>query len=321
MAKQQSFSIRGIVPIIPTPFDENGEVDWSSLPTLIGFAYASGACAVCLPAYASEFYKLTPEEHEGLIRAAISASNGRIPVIAQINTPSRPRACDLAVLAEGLGAAAINVAVPRLFAIGEADLFRYFDEVLKNISVPVVIQDFNPGGTTLSIDFIVRLHRKHPHFQYIKLEEPMMSATVRAISEATAGGVGVIEGWGGMYLPELVPAGIVGVMPGLAVSDLLVKIWDLTVTGERDRAFDVFCGVLPQIAYSLQNMEFFHHAEKRLLCARGILTSAVVREATVQLSEDERQHVDFLNGRILNLLDRLGMPRNPVSQKQLASSS
>jgi hypothetical protein len=31
----------------------------------------------------------------------------------------------------------------------------------------------------------------------------------------------------------------------------------------------------------------------------------------MQLSDDERAHIDFLNGCVLALLDRLGMPRNP----------
>jgi hypothetical protein len=60
-------------------------------------------------------------------------------------------------------------------------------------------------------------------------------------------------------------------------------------------------------------MEFFHHAEKQLLCDRGVLPAAIVRDATLQLSVDEKCHVDFLNQRVLRLLDRLGMPRNPVT--------
>ena len=47
--------IDGIVPIVPTPFASNEEIDSQSLRRLIDFAHAAGACAVCLPAYASEF--------------------------------------------------------------------------------------------------------------------------------------------------------------------------------------------------------------------------------------------------------------------------
>jgi dihydrodipicolinate synthase/N-acetylneuraminate lyase len=309
---RNSLVIRGIVPIVPTPFQASGEPDWAALSGLIDFAAATHLCAVCLPAYASEFYKLTPAEHERAIAVAIEASRGRIPVIGQVNTPSLPRARELAATIEGMGAAAVNVAVPRLFGIGEANLYRYFEAVLERITVPLVIQDFNPGGASIGVDFIVRLNRQFPHFRYVKLEEPMMSGKVRAIREATSDAVGVIEGWGGMYLPELIPAGICGVMPGLAVADILAAVWDLSLAGDREQAFDLFSDVLPQIVYSLQNMEFFHHAEKLLLQARGILPNAVVRDATLQLNPDERRHVDFLNARVLRVLDHAGLPHNPA---------
>jgi hypothetical protein len=71
--------------------------------------------------------------------------------------------------------------------------------------------------------------------------------------------------------------------------------------------------ILPQIVYSLQNMEFFHHARKQLLCDRGVLPAAIMGDATLQLSADEKCHVDFINQRVLRLLDRLGMPRNPMT--------
>ena len=118
-----------------------------------------------------------------------------------------------------------------------------------------------------------------------------------------------------MYLPELVPAGNRGVMPGLAIADLLVVAWNLFDAGDFNGGFDVFTELLPQIVYSLQNIEFFHHAEKRLLCARGILPAAIVRDATLQLSADEERHVDFLNQRILKLLDRRGMRNQRVHSR------
>jgi hypothetical protein len=76
----------------------------------------------------------------------------------------------------------------------------------------------------------------------------------------------------------------------------------------------IFAEALPQIAHSLQHMELFHHAEKRLLEARGILETTHVREAGMELRAGDVEHIDFLNSRILKLLDRLGMPRNPPSR-------
>ncbi len=163
--------------------------------------------------------------------------------------------------------------------------------------------------------FVADLHRAYPHFRYIKLEESLMANKVAEMVAATGGEVGVIEGWGGMYFIELMEAGVCGVMPGLAVADLLAAVHNLMLSGRKKDAYELHHAILPQIVYSLQNMELFHHAEKQLLQARGVLPSAIVRDATVAPGEQEQRHIRFLNERILALLDRLKMARNPAQAK------
>ncbi len=111
---------------------------------------------------------------------------------------------------------------------------------------------------------------------------------------------------------DLIPAGICGVMPGLAVSDLLVKVFQLATNNEMEEAHKIFEGVLPQIVFSLQHLELFHHAEKRLLAARGIVGETVVRQLTLRPDKHLEDRILFLNRQILNLLDRLGLPHNPI---------
>ena len=299
-----TFEIDGVLPVIPTPFTRDGSLDWAALDGLLEFAISARVCGVVLPAYASEFYKLRDAERRDLVFRAVSTLNGRLPVVAQVNHVSTAYAAETARDLERAGAAAISVAVPRVFGLPERDLLRYFDRILKAITVPLVIQDFNPGAATVSLEFVKSLHGQHAHFQYLKLEEPMMSGKVQSILEATHGAVGVIDGWGGAYMLELIDAGICGVMPGLAVSDLLQIIWQNARAGNKDVAYELFRGVLPQITFSLQNLEFFHHAEKALLVARGVLSHAEVRDATLTIHEIDRAHIDFLNRKVIDLVSR-----------------
>lgn len=305
--------IDGIVPVVPTPFTAEEAVDWEALGGLIEFAVACGASAVCLPAYGSEFYKLSEAERLRLVEEAVAAARGRIPVIAQVNHPSARQAAEAAQACQRAGAAAISTAVPRLFPLGETDLARYFGRLLEAIDIPLLMQDFNPGGPTVRAEFVRDLHRSYRHFRYVKLEEPLMAAKVARILNETSGGVGVLTGWGGMYLLELADTGIAGAMPGLALADLLGRVFRLARAGGKAEAAAIFEGVLPQIVYSLQNLELYHHAEKSLLVARGVLREAQVREARLELGARERAHLEFLNRRILALLERLGMPANPAS--------
>ena len=296
------FLVDGVIPIIPTPFTSEDKIDFKSLERLLEFAVRAGVCGVCLPAYASEFYKLREAERHELVCHAVDFLSGRLPVVAQVNHVSAAYAAEVAGELENAGASAINVAVPRLMALPEGDLLRYFDRILQKISVPLIIQDYNPGGVTVSNDFVKRLHEQHPHFRYLKLEEPLMSSRVQAICSETQGDVGIIDGWGGVYMLELIDAGICGVMPGLAVSDILQKVWQLAKGGNKDAAYNLFQGVLPQITYSLQNMEFFHHAEKALLVDRGVLATDTVRDATMTVNKVDRNHIQFLNSKVMELV-------------------
>lgn len=313
MTTARDIQLNGIVPIIPTPFNREEQVDWCSLRALVDFACAAGACAVCLPAYASEFYKLSEHERLRTVAEAVEHSAGRIPVFGQVNFISAIQAVDSAREAQNSGASAIAAAVPRMFAFSEPDLFRYFDRLLSAIDIPLLIQDFNPSGPTVTPSFIADLHRVHRHFRWIKLEEPMMSAKVAAILEATDGNIGVLEGWGGMYMLDLIPAGICGVMPGLGIADLLTLVFQRAKGGDDLGAFEIFQGVLPQIVFSLQHMELFHHAEKGLLQARGILPGCVVRELALTPDRYLERRISFLNDGILRLLDHLKLPHNPLT--------
>jgi 4-hydroxy-tetrahydrodipicolinate synthase len=312
MPSLRNFQIDGIVPIVPTPFDAHENVDLTGIAPLIDFAVAVQCSAVCLPAYASEFYKLSDGERIDVVRRAVMHADGRIPVIGQANHPAARLAAESARTLQAAGVDCVAVAVPRLFNLPERDIFRYFDTILSCIEVPLLIQDFNPGGPTLSPQFVAELHRQHPHFRYIKLEEPMMSDKIKAVLDATGGAVGVLEGWGGMYILELIESGICGVMPGLAVSDLLGRVYRLCKSGQKSAAYEIFAGILPQIVFSLQSMEFFHHAEKQLLKKRGILRQTVVRNLMMTPGQIDEGHVAFLNAQILKVLDKLGMPHNPA---------
>jgi dihydrodipicolinate synthase/N-acetylneuraminate lyase len=297
--------LKGIIPVIPTPFTEEEELDLEALERLVDFAANSGAAGICLPAYASEFYKLTDPERAAVVRTAVKSAKGRVPVLAQSNDPCARTAAEIARRNAGLGADVIAFAIPRQFALPEDEILRYCETVAKAVSIPVFVQDFNPGGATVGTNFAVRLLEAADNFRYLKLEEPMMGSKVRAIRTATRDQVGVFEGWGGMYLLELMSDGISGAVPGLAMCDLFVRVFALAAQGKLSAAMTIYRSMLPQIVFCLQNMELYHHCEKRLLRARGLLSSTVVRNPTVHLDAGTEAHIDFLNDVVLAEVTRI----------------
>lgn len=305
----------GVVPIVPTPFTENEEIDENALRNLIDFAIAGGIKAVCLPAYASEFYKLTDEEKLQVVHVAVEHAAGRIKIVAQSNHPSLKVAIRLAQANVAAGADVVSLAVPRIFSLPESSLKQYLSEFLQSIpNTPVLIQDFNPGGASISVEFIKELMDENPNFKYLKLEEPLCAPKFESIIKATKGKVGLFEGWGGLYMLELVPIGIQGVMPGLAVADILQRVFDLRRNGEDGKAFDLFEKVMPQIFFSLQNMELFHYAEKELLIARGVLSNSIARKAAYIPDASSVSYIKELNQRVIDVLNDETYAIRPVAE-------
>lgn len=304
--------IDGIVSIPSCPFHDDDSIDWASLDRVIDFCVATNARGICLPAYGTEFYKLSDEERLKVTEVAIRRNADRLPFIAMCNHGSAKHAAEFAKKMEGYGATVIGFAVPRIFALSEDDILRYAARIGHAIGTTLFVQDFNPGGATVGAAFCKRLKEECPNFELIKLEEPLMAEKITAIREATNDEVGVLEGWGSLYMLELFEAGIIGTMPGAEITDALQKVWDLRKAGRTDEAFDVFSPLLPHINFGLESFEMFHWVEKPLLVERGAIACAHVRDATLTVDPVSRQYIEVLRRRMLEYIESLGLPVRPL---------
>ncbi len=301
----------GVIPILPTPFDRKGTLYLADYERLLHFCKIAGVAAVGLPAYGSEFYKLDPHERTCALKAAIQTSKRRIPIIAQCNHGGAMAAADMARESEQLGADAIAFELPRRFPYAEPELLAFSSTIANAVKVPALVQDWNPGGITIGAEFVQQLHAACDNFSAIKLEEPNLGEKVRLIREATSDKIKIIEGWGGLYLLELLPAGISGIMPGTGLADVFVKIFQ-RAKSDLPGAFDDMAPFVPYLTFCLQNMEHFHHVEKALLHRRNILTQPHIREITVRPDSTALAYLDLLLDRTCRQIEKLGLLIKPL---------
>ena len=287
-------SLRGVVPVVPTPFGPDESIDIESLALVVDWIADRGLAGMCLPAYGSEFYKLTEAEHHQVVQVAVETNRGRVPVVAQANHVSSRVAAELARRYSDMGADVISFAIPRQFGSSDADIIEYCAAVATATPGPILIQDFNPGGPTIGAALVTEILDRCDNFRFIKLEDPMMVDRLIAIRSATAGRVGILEGWGGLYMLEGLAAGIDGIMPGAAVADLLNSVFGASESQSRERAHDLFGSLLPYIGFGLQDFELFLQIEKRTLARRGLIASPTVRALSHTPSPAVLAHIDFL---------------------------
>lgn len=298
--------LTGVLPVLPTPFTPQDEVDDPALEKLVDFAARCGVKTVVTPAFGSEFYKLDGGERQRVIETAVAqATKRKLRVVVQCNHSTPRLAAKLAAEARGLGAAAVSTALPRAFAASENQLFDYARRVCTATDLPVIVQDWNPGGKSADAAFFVRLHHDCANFRMAKLEEAGIGATIRTIVRETGGHVGVLSGWGGSYAIQQHSAGLSGLMPGLALADVFVRIWAHLQAGRRATALKLFSELTPYLQFSLQTFEQFHHAEKGLLVHRGVLQNSIVRPVTVELDADATGYLELMAERLSDVLNTL----------------
>ncbi len=77
-----SHNIKGIVPVMLTPFTANNEVDHKALAKLTDWYIDNGATTLFATCQSSEILFLTLEERVAVTETVVKQTNGRIPVVA-----------------------------------------------------------------------------------------------------------------------------------------------------------------------------------------------------------------------------------------------
>ena len=72
---------RGVFPIAPTPFLENGALDLDSQKRVLDCMVDQGVDGICILANYSEQFLLTDEERDTLLELCLNHVAGRVPVI------------------------------------------------------------------------------------------------------------------------------------------------------------------------------------------------------------------------------------------------
>ena len=142
----ESLRLRGMIPPIITPLDADGHVDEDSVARLIDFQLRSGATGIFIMGSSGEGPWLDSAQREALLRAAVRAIDGRVPLLAGVMEPVASRVCERLPQLKALGADAAVVTTPYYFQADEAVQRAHFDEVAENSPLPLVLYNI-PGMT------------------------------------------------------------------------------------------------------------------------------------------------------------------------------
>lgn len=293
--------LRGIFPVVQTPFREDRTLDEASLARQVEFCGRAGAHGLVFPVLASEFQLLTDGERRRGVEIVLAEAGDQIPVVVGVAAPSAEGAAEYARHAAAHGASAVIALPPYIGAPSPDETRRYYEAIAAAADRPVFIQDAPPG---IPMAGIMRLLREIEHVRYVKEENEPSAHNITSLIQGLGPDCwGVFGGaWCRWMMSEL-ERGVHGFMPSVEVVDVHVRIWDLHRAGQVEQARDLYDRLLPFI-----NLGFCLGLRmiKETLVRRGIIATAEMRRPGMPvLDGHDARELDII-------LDRMGDILMPV---------
>ncbi|MFH1084917.1 MAG: dihydrodipicolinate synthase family protein, partial [Chloroflexota bacterium] len=159
--------LRGILPIVYTPFDDQGRIDEEDLGRLVDYLIAAGAHGLAAVGGASECHKMPVDERQWLAERTLALAAGRVPVVVGTSAANTADAVTLSRHAEAVGARAVFLTPPIFGPATPEALIHHYGAVATAISIPIMMQD---AGISVSPAMMARLYDLHPNLCYAKEE-------------------------------------------------------------------------------------------------------------------------------------------------------
>ncbi len=272
----QSIPFSGVIPILATPFDEQENLDLESFERMIRFMAKLGVDGITILGVLGESNRLLDREREDLIRAAVRAADGTLPIIVGASHSGTLAALHLSQMAESLGADAVMITPHNEPTPNEQRVFDYFQRIANGVRIPIVAQD-HPASTQvhMSVPLLLRLVNEIPSIACIKEEAiptaPKISALLVGMKERK---VPILTGLGALYGGFDLTRGSSGFNTGFAFPEVLQAMVGAARLGKSAQVSHLYQRYLPLIVFEQHPGVAIR---KEILRLRGLITTDQVR--------------------------------------------
>lgn len=275
--------LKGILPVLPTPFLADGGIDEAGMKRLVVFALDKGVDGVVFPGFASEVETLNAAERAALLKIVVDVVAGRVPVVAGASAADWRDVVEHGRAALALGIRHLMVQVPKSVGTDAPALIEFLGRIVEALpEVEIILQNAPaPRGSDLSPQAIVEIVRALPQVTYVKEETlPAGPAISHIVAHAPSTLKGVIGGGGARYILDEYARGATAAMPALEIAEEHVAIDRALVAGRQDEARRIYVRTLPLLV--LQAV-YRMRLTKYVLARRGVIEGVGVRAPTPEL--------------------------------------
>ncbi|MFD0962238.1 dihydrodipicolinate synthase family protein [Paenibacillus chungangensis] len=292
-----SSALKGVYPILATPFTSTGEVDEQSLRELVRFQLQAKVNGIALFGNASEMYTLLDKERELIADIVKDEVKGAVPLVFGSGHTGLEGAVHLSRWAQSAGADALMVLPPYMVKPDSERMEEYFGAIAKAVDIPIMLQDAPiASGISIPVSMMIKLSKSYDNITHVKVEAPPTTVKITQVMEQSEGRLSVFGGLNGIYYYEELCRGATGTMPACEFPDICVRIYELFCEGRRDEARELFYSYLPFIRIGTI-AGYATAVHKEVLLAGGVIKSAYVRNPNAPVDAILRKEIfDSLRG-------------------------
>ena len=148
----------GVYPAATTQFTQDDKVDIPATQQVLTALVDDGVDGLIMLGTVGENNSLTPEEKRAVLKAAVEAVGGRVPLITGVSELCTARAVDYARDAEAIGMTALMLLPAMVYVPTEEELAAHFRTVAAATALPIMLYNNPPAyRVSISLDALARL--------------------------------------------------------------------------------------------------------------------------------------------------------------------
>ncbi|MBQ6799257.1 MAG: dihydrodipicolinate synthase family protein [Oscillospiraceae bacterium] len=270
--------LKGVCPILPTPFLEDGSIDVQGIRNEVNFMIKAGVSGIALFGNASEAFALTGREKQLIADTVREENRGRVPLVFGAGGTGIAPAVESCLWAEENGADILMIMPPHMIKPDAKRIYEFYAAIAQTVKTPIMIQDApNACGVAVPVDIMVQLAKEYETVQYIKAEAPPTFRKAKQIVDAAGDLLTVFGGLNATFFYEELCVGVVGTMPAGEFPDVAVRVYDLFEAGKKAEAKAEFYRYLPFIRLGSIPGGMAMAVHKEVLKRGGIIRTSMVR--------------------------------------------
>src|SRR5256714_10815931 len=236
----------GVMPAITTCFDNNYAVDHKFIAKHCRWLLENGCVGLVPLGSLGEGATLSFEEKIQILNTCVKAAQGKAPVVGTISSLKTSEAADLARAAADAGCDALMVLPPYVYQGDWREMKAHVAAVFQATPLSCMLYN-NPVayGTDFLPEQIAELASEHGNLHAVK-ESSTDARRVSGIRALLGNRLNILVGVDDAVL-EAIGVGATGWIAGLAnaLPRESVDLFESGVTGDRERAFDLYRWFLP----------------------------------------------------------------------------